>query len=117
MSAVSKSVTPASSAASTTDLVAAASIRPPKLLQPRPTTDASRPAMERVCIDPAWPSPGPTPKPGLNDPRERQLGAEPGRSRLALARRAVHLVGVEYRQDVLGERLDRLECQLAFHRR
>src|SRR5687768_11877930 len=38
MSAVSKKVIPASRAASTTALVAASSIRPPKLLQPRPTT-------------------------------------------------------------------------------
>src|SRR5450432_3972900 len=38
MSAVSRNVTPTSSAASTTARVAASSIRPPKLLQPRPTT-------------------------------------------------------------------------------
>src|SRR5581483_4858399 len=38
MSAVSKNVTPASSAASTTARVPASSTRPPKLLQPRPTT-------------------------------------------------------------------------------
>src|SRR5688572_1654805 len=41
MSAVSRNVTPASSAASITARDAASSIRPPKLLQPRPTTDTS----------------------------------------------------------------------------
>src|SRR5436305_15352417 len=47
---------PASSAASTTTNASASSIRPPKLLHPRPTTDASRAPMERVCMRPAWPS-------------------------------------------------------------
>ena len=46
MSAVSKNVTPASSAASTTARVPASSMRPPKLLQPRPTTVTSR---DRAC--------------------------------------------------------------------
>src|SRR5258708_20754891 len=41
---------PASSAASTTRLVAASSIRPPKLLHPRPTTEASSFPMLRVSI-------------------------------------------------------------------
>src|SRR5437764_178514 len=45
MSAVSKSVTPASSAASTTARVPSASTRMPKLLQPRPTTDTSGPSV------------------------------------------------------------------------
>src|ERR671934_43166 len=44
MSAVSKSVMPASSAASTTARVASRSIRPPKLLQPSPTTETSGPS-------------------------------------------------------------------------
>src|SRR6185312_3089634 len=48
MSAVSKSVTPASIAASTTSRVRSASSRPPKLLQPRPTTETSRPLAPRV---------------------------------------------------------------------
>src|SRR6266496_3383089 len=43
MSAVSNSVTPASSAASTTARVPSRSTRPPKLLQPRPTTVTSGP--------------------------------------------------------------------------
>ena len=44
MSAVSKNVTPASSAASTTARVASSSMRPPKLLQPRPDdADGQRP--------------------------------------------------------------------------
>src|ERR687884_1254002 len=44
MSAVSRSVTPASSAASTTARVPSRSTRPPKLLQPRPTTETSGPS-------------------------------------------------------------------------
>src|SRR5919198_875079 len=44
MSAVSKSVTPASSAASTTARVPSRSRRPPKLLQPSPTTETSGPS-------------------------------------------------------------------------
>src|SRR5438876_8635388 len=44
MSAVSKSVMPASSAASTTARVASRSMRPPKLLQPSPTTETSGPS-------------------------------------------------------------------------
>src|SRR5215210_7511695 len=44
MSAVSNSVTPASSAASTTARVPSRSTRPPKLLQPRPTTETSGPS-------------------------------------------------------------------------
>src|SRR3954467_4186122 len=50
MSAVSKKLMPASSAASTTALVAASSMRPPKLLQPMPTTDTSRLPIARVSI-------------------------------------------------------------------
>src|SRR4029453_11484191 len=42
MSAVSKKVTPASSAAPTTSAVARRSRRRPKLLQPSPTTETSR---------------------------------------------------------------------------
>src|SRR5918911_3626403 len=44
MSAVSKSITPASSAASTTARVPSRSRRIPKLLQPRPTTETSGPS-------------------------------------------------------------------------
>src|SRR5919198_6310757 len=44
VSAVSTSVTPASSAASTTARVPSRSTRKPKLLQPRPTTDTSGPS-------------------------------------------------------------------------
>src|SRR5919206_4110687 len=44
MSAVSSSVTPASSAASTTARVPSRSTRIPKLLQPRPTTETSGPS-------------------------------------------------------------------------
>src|ERR671926_1792847 len=47
MSAVSKSVTPASSAASTTARVPSRSTRIPKLLQPRPTTDTSGPSVPK----------------------------------------------------------------------
>src|SRR2546425_2611029 len=50
MSAVSKNVTPASSAASTTAVVPAWSTRPPKLLQPSPTTDTSSGPSARVRI-------------------------------------------------------------------
>src|SRR5438046_322864 len=45
MSAVSSSVTPASSAASTTARVPSRSTRMPKLLQPRPTTEISGPSL------------------------------------------------------------------------
>src|SRR4051794_38408960 len=45
MSAVSKSVTPTSSAASTTTRVPARSTRIPKLLQPSPTTETSGPSL------------------------------------------------------------------------
>src|SRR5438105_1900972 len=45
MSAVSKSVTPASSAASTTARVPSRSTRMPKLLQPSPTTETSGPSV------------------------------------------------------------------------
>src|ERR671937_1762192 len=45
MSAVSNSVTPASSAASTTARVPSRSTRIPKLLQPRPTTETSGPSV------------------------------------------------------------------------
>src|SRR6266849_5623246 len=47
MSAVSNSITPASSAACTTFCVAAASSRMPKLLQPRPTAETCKP----VCAN------------------------------------------------------------------
>src|SRR3954469_23223200 len=50
MSAVSKNVTPTSRAASTTARVADSSMRPPKLLQPRPTTVTSRGPSLRVRI-------------------------------------------------------------------
>src|SRR3954454_20987566 len=50
MSAVSKWFTPASSAASTTCLAAASSMRIPKLLHPRPATDTSRLPTLRVSI-------------------------------------------------------------------
>src|SRR5258707_14658142 len=52
MSAVSKKVTPASSAASTTAWVAFWSIRIPKLLQPRPTSLTFRPEVpsRRILI-------------------------------------------------------------------
>src|ERR1051325_8086779 len=46
-SAVSKNVTPASSAASTTARVPSRSTRRPKLLQPRPTTDTLSPPSSR----------------------------------------------------------------------
>src|SRR6266496_6258279 len=45
MSAVSRSMTPASSAASTTARVPSRSTRSPKLLQPRPTTETSGPSL------------------------------------------------------------------------
>src|SRR5690349_19444410 len=45
MSAVSKSVTPTSSAASTTAVVSSRPMRPPKLLQPSPTTVTSGPSL------------------------------------------------------------------------
>src|SRR6478752_1586828 len=48
MSAVSKKLMPSSSAASTTACVAARSMRPPKLLQPRPTTDTASCPIIRV---------------------------------------------------------------------
>src|ERR1700750_1967555 len=55
MSAVSKSVRPASSAASTTARVPSRSTRPPKLLQPRPTTETSGPSLPkrrvRIALD------------------------------------------------------------------
>src|SRR5436190_18626377 len=44
MSAVSKSVTPSASAASTTARVSSRPMRPPKLLQPRPTIVTSGPS-------------------------------------------------------------------------
>src|SRR5215210_9284299 len=55
MSAVSKKLMPTSSAASTTLLVASASRRGPKLLQPRPITETCRDPIRRVSI--ALPSP------------------------------------------------------------
>src|ERR671928_2072981 len=55
MSAVSKSVMPASSAASTTARVPSRSTRIPKLLQPRPTTETSGPSLPnrrvRIAVD------------------------------------------------------------------
>src|SRR5688572_17640288 len=50
MSAVSKKLMPASSAALTTRSVAAASMRIPKLLQPRPTTETRSDPIERWSI-------------------------------------------------------------------
>src|SRR5947208_2258818 len=50
MSAVSNSVTPSSSAASTTARVPSRSTRPPKLLQPRPTTETSGPPSPRKRV-------------------------------------------------------------------
>src|SRR4051812_44783142 len=50
MSAVSKNVTPASRAASTTARVPSTSRRPPKLLQPSPTTETSGPALPRLRV-------------------------------------------------------------------
>src|SRR5436309_26810 len=50
MSAVSKKLMPSSSAASTTAFVAAASMRPPKLLQPIPTSDTERLPIARVSM-------------------------------------------------------------------
>src|SRR5262245_21879270 len=50
MSAVSRKITPASSAASTTDAVASGSNRPPKLLQPRPTNATSTDPILRVSM-------------------------------------------------------------------
>src|SRR6478609_9195605 len=47
MSAVSKRVIPASSAASTTARVPSRSTRMPKLLQPRPTTETSGPSLPK----------------------------------------------------------------------
>src|SRR3954469_8658921 len=47
MSAVSNNVTSASSAASTTARVPSRSTRPPKLLQPRPTTETSGPSFPK----------------------------------------------------------------------
>src|SRR5712692_4502414 len=47
MSAVSKKVMPASRQALITAVVASASIRPPKLLQPRPTSETLRPEWPR----------------------------------------------------------------------
>src|SRR5262245_16923914 len=52
MSAVSKNVTPASSAACTTASVARSSIRRPKLLHPSPTTDTWREPIARFCMSP-----------------------------------------------------------------
>src|ERR671936_1874363 len=54
MSAVSRNVTSASSAASTTAVVPAWSTRRPKLLQPRPTTDTSSGPSARVRIARAY---------------------------------------------------------------
>src|SRR5438105_14139185 len=53
MSAVSKNVTPTSSAASTTARVPTRSTRMPKLWQPRPTTETSGPSFpsRRICTD------------------------------------------------------------------
>jgi hypothetical protein len=48
VSDVSKNVTPASSAASITANVACSSVRPPKLLQPSPTTVTSSGPSVRV---------------------------------------------------------------------
>jgi hypothetical protein len=48
MSAVSKKLMPASREAFTAAALAAASIRHPKLLQPRPTTDTSKDPIRRV---------------------------------------------------------------------
>src|ERR1700733_13068993 len=50
MSAVSKKLTPASSAASTTAAVAPASMRQPKLLHPNPTTETSKDPIRRFSI-------------------------------------------------------------------
>src|SRR5580765_3908299 len=50
MSAVSNRLLPASRAASTTARVAVSSMRPPKLLQPIPTTDTSRLPIARVSM-------------------------------------------------------------------
>src|SRR2546423_14294146 len=50
MSAVSRSVIPSASAASTTARVPSRSTRPPKLLQPRPTTDTSGPPSPRKRV-------------------------------------------------------------------
>jgi hypothetical protein len=47
MSAVSKKLTPAASAASTTRAVAARSMRQPKLLQPNPARETSRDPIHR----------------------------------------------------------------------
>src|SRR5436190_10201 len=54
MSAVSKKVTSASSAASTTARVPSGSTRRPKLLQPRPTTDTCSGPSARVSIGRAY---------------------------------------------------------------
>src|SRR5204863_4472152 len=51
MSAVSKKLIPASSAAWTTSADCFSSIVMPKLLQPRPTTETVRDPMRRVCIN------------------------------------------------------------------
>src|SRR5947209_14173377 len=56
MSAVSKKLMPASSAASTTSVVARSSIRQPKLLQPTPTTVTSSVPMRRLSIVCAFPT-------------------------------------------------------------
>src|SRR5216683_949305 len=56
MSAVSKRVMPRSSALWTTLREASRSIRPPKLLQPSPTSETSRPERPRLrCFTGAYP--------------------------------------------------------------
>src|SRR5690349_12680042 len=97
---------PASSAASTTFWVAASSMRPPKLLQPKPTTDASREPIERVSIAPAWPRSGETGECDLQ--RGGVVGLARVRARrLAEEQRAGHLVAGDLRAAVLLQVVER----------
>src|SRR5829696_1191471 len=77
MSAVSKNVPSASSAASTTARVASSSMRRPKLLQPRPATETSSGPSERFRIARGYRFAARGLLGGL--PRRRDDGARPGR--------------------------------------
>src|SRR6516165_9281092 len=79
MSAVSKSVMPASSAAPTTASVSARPMRPPKLLQPSPTTLTVNAPIERVSTPCSLLRPAPVPPPcTLPTAPGRETGARGG---------------------------------------
>src|SRR4029453_16612126 len=81
MSAVSKKVMPASMAAWTTRTDSVSSMRMPKLLQPRPTSETSSVAIRRDCITVDWAG--------------REGGGEEGRGAPPAPPNLVRLVGRE----------------------